>query len=245
MKKLVIPALLLGALQSTGCIFVAGDDDGGDDVAPGDEGNIAASWELVAGDQNTPSGCPAGATTAAIIAQRSGDATPFRDLYNCEDGSGTATDLPLGDYTIWVEITDDNGTTLYARSEAVNATLDLAGETVTANFEINVDHGYFDVSYEFPTATDCTDPDQDGVSVLSTLSGTTEGYDDVFLCTDGLAPNVATTAPLPIGDYTVVVALIDGVGAVLAESDPIQDSIDFGHEFEWLGTDDQAIPLTP
>ena len=77
MKKLVISALLLGALQATGCIFVS--DDTGDDVPPDGTATINASWEIE--DDGQAAACPPGATTAALNSHLSGRADPFVDLF--------------------------------------------------------------------------------------------------------------------------------------------------------------------
>ena len=228
MKKLVMSALLLGALQATGCIFVASDDTG-DDVPDG-TGSIDVAWTLE--DAGNPASCPAGATTGAINAHLEGRADPFVDLFNCSDLGGVATDLPLGNYTVWVDFTDDSGATLFAQSEAVNVTLDTDGEVITANFRVDVANGFFDVSWEISGST--CDPTE-SVSVLSTVGGTTEAYDDIYVCTDGEAPNVVTTAPLPIADYVVSVSLLDSNDLSIGSADPIQESILFGNEFVDLG----------
>src|SRR5687768_4291418 len=136
MKKLVIPALLLGALQATGCIFVSDDDT--EDTA-----SINVSWNLVS--DGAPAGCPAGATTAAVNAQRGGAGSPYVDLFDCADGAGFADDLPLDTYTVWIDFTDDSGNVTYAQSEAADVTLSTAGQQATASFTVDVDNGFFDV----------------------------------------------------------------------------------------------------
>src|SRR4051812_29324849 len=68
---------------------------------------INVTWSLV--NAGAAAACPTGATTTAIYAQRPEDTNPFSDIYNCADGTGAAMDLPPGDYTIWVELTDDSG----------------------------------------------------------------------------------------------------------------------------------------
>jgi len=228
MKKLVISALLLGALQATGCIFVS--DDTGDDVPPDGVASIDVTWALE--DDGNPASCPAGATTAAVNAHLEGRADPFVDLFNCDDLVGYADELPLGDYTVWIDFTDDSGVDLYAQSEAYAITLDTDGEVATANFTVDVANGFFDVSWEIAGTTCQTD---ESVSVLSTLSGTTTGVDDLYLCTDGEAPNVVTTGALTIGDYVIAIALLNAAEESIGDADPIQESISFGNEFVDLG----------
>lgn len=231
MKKLVMSALLLGALQATGCIFVSGDDTG-DDVPDG-TATINVSWSLE--DDGASANCPAGATTAAINSLLADRADPFVDVYDCADLGGTATDLPLGNYTVWVDFTDDSETVLYAQSEAAAISLDSDGEVATAIFTVDVANGFFDISWTIQGSS-CAGVTNDGVSVLSTLSGTTEGTDDVFTCTDGESPNIATTGALLIGAYVVDVALLDPGQLSIGGADPIQTDIAFGNEFVDLGT---------
>jgi hypothetical protein len=218
-------ALLLGALQATGCIFVS--DDTGDDV-PSGTASIDFGWTIYDGDATAA--CPAGATTAALIAD---GATRYEDLYDCADLAGTMTDLPLDTYTIWIDFTDDGGTTLFAQSEAVEVNLDSDGEVATALFDVDGFNGFLDVSW---TIAGSTCESTEDVSVLSTLAGTTEGFDDVFTCTDGEAPNVVTTAPLPIGDYVIAIALLNAAQESIGSAPTIQESIAFGNEFVDLGT---------
>lgn len=232
MKKLVMSALALGALsQAAGCIFVSDDDD----PDPGNA-SVDATWTLTGGDCGV-------ADTVSINALRAGDTQPYRDLYDCVDGAGVATDLPPGSYEVWLDFTESNGDILWAQSAAVQLTL-LGGDVLEADFTVAMDNGYFDASWEFVGGGSCASvPGEDGVSVLSTISGTTDAFDDIFNCEDGLAPNIATTALLPSADYTVSVAIIDADGAALGSSPDIQDTVGF-QDFEWLGPDNVAIPIT-
>ena len=230
MKKLVISALLLGALQATGCIFVS--DDTGDDVPDG-TATINASWVIE--DDGATAACPAGATTAALNTHLSGRADPFVDLFDCEDLAGSALDLPLGSYTVWIDFTDDSGATLFAQSEAVNISLDSDGEVATAAFRVDGYNGFFDVSWVIAGSSCAGVPDEDGVSVLSTLAGTTQGIDDIFPCTEGESPNIATTGALTIGSYVVAVALLNTSQQAIGDAPDINTRIDFGNEFVDLG----------
>jgi hypothetical protein len=234
MKKLVMSALLIAAVsQAAGCIFVS-DDDGSSGT-----NSVDATWSLV--DLGAPTACPAGATTATVYAQRASDSSPFADIYDCADGGGSAADLPDGDYVVWVELTDDSGATLYAESE--DASISLAGgENAQADFTIDAYNGFWDVGWNLfdaggaPEA--CADVANDGISVLSTNSSTTEGQDDLFDCAQGENGNEVTLpadSGLPIGDYTVVMSLLDPSQAALGESTPVTASIDYGNDFVDLG----------
>lgn len=217
MKKLVKSALLLGVLsQAAGCIFVT--DDGGETAT------IDVAWTLEDG------GCDGPVNTATINALLDGDSTPYKDIYDCADGGGVTSDLPLGSYTVWVDLTDGSGGQLMAQSESYETDLVTDGQLGTADFLINVTNGFFDVGWSFSGGATCaTAVGEDGVSVLSTEVGNPSGaFDDIFDCEDGFG----VTAPIPVGDYTVAVAVIDASGASLGSAPTEQKSIDHGNEFE-------------
>jgi hypothetical protein len=205
-------ALVLGAMsQAAGCIFVVDDDD---------TAAVDVTWSLADGSCSD-------ADTATINALLDGDSTPYLDIYDCADGGGITQDLPLGTYDVWVDMT--SGSTLVAQSESAEITLDSNGQLAEAIFAINVTNGYFDVGWTFSNGDTCsTIAGQDGVSVLSTEVGNPAGaFDDVFDCTD----NFGTTAEIPVGDYTVSVAVIDGNGDALGDAPDETVSIDHGNEF--------------
>jgi hypothetical protein len=236
MKRLLLPLLLASACggSSTGDepdAAVAADAD----TSPA---RVDVTWHIVSNE--APADCPAGATTATIYAQRLGDAEPFADIYDCSAGAGSATDLPAGDYTIWIELTDDGGATLYAESES--ATLNLSpGETPAADFVIDGTHGAFDVSWQLHTAggaaTTCAAVTNDGVSILQTNNTTTEGTDDLWDCTAGEAPSVVTDEWLPIGDYTIAVSLLDATQASIGDAPTQLATIEYGNQFVDLGVE--------
>jgi hypothetical protein len=235
-------ALLFGALAqgAAGCIFVS-DDDGTSGTA-----EVAASWSIFNGD--AAADCPPGATTAAINAQLEGDSTPFVDLYNCSDGAGLADTLPAGNYTVWVDLTDDSGATLFAQSEAANITLS-DGEHASADFQIDGFNGFWDVSWRVMDSTGTTEvgcagaTGQSGASVLSTNTDTTTGYDSVWDCTAGEGA-VVTTDPVPVGGYVIVLSVLTPdpndpnnpeADLSMGDSAEIQESILHGNEFVNLG----------
>jgi hypothetical protein len=75
------------------------------------------------------------------------------------------------------------------------------------------------------------------VSVLSTNTDTTTGYDSIWNCTDGEGA-VVTTDPVPVGGYVIVLSALDPGQLSIGSSNEIQDSILHGNEFVSLGTVD-------
>ena len=210
MKKLVMSGLLLGAFSmGTGCIFVS-DDDGSTDVGDG-IGTLDVAWSI------SP-GCQPGTGAAVTIMSDNGIDPVFEDTYDCDDGGGLAEDLPLGDYDVWLLVENDATTT--TESVIAQASLEVDGEVVEIDYtDVPLPGTGFALSwaiFEGATQTGCGD--QEGVSVLSTLSGTAEGIDDIFDCEYGLDPNIAVTGQLSPGNYTVDVTLLDSSDIVIGDA---------------------------
>lgn len=231
MNKLVFAALMLGGLsQATGCIITSDDDD--------PAAQLSVNWQLTStgGDPCPPNG------SVEVVSQRSGGAE-FIDIYDCVAGEGVTAPLPLGTYTVWVNvITEDD--LLWAQSFATDVTLDLEGEVVPLNFDILTDEGYLFATWTLTEEVTndpltCAEVGANGVSILSTLvdSGGM-GYDDIFACEDG----EGTTSPLPIGDYTVVTTLLDDNDASLGSSEARDVAITYGNELVDLGNFEFEFP---
>ncbi len=227
MKKLVTAALFfLGVAQlSAGCF-----------IEPADEayGNITASWSLLAGDANLPTACPPGATTINVKSLSIWDTRPWEDLFYCEDGIGTTFALYPDTYDVWVELTDDSGETVYAMS-GVDRLQVFDGEITPVDFEFSVTHGAFDVSWNIvrdDLDVGCADIGAETLLINSSLEGDTEPrYQDMLFCDE----YEGTTAGLPINEYIVEAALVDGEGNPVAVVDQLTDSIDYGNHFKYLG----------
>jgi hypothetical protein len=208
-------------------------------AACGSSNTIDATWSL-RNDQAAAT-CPDGATTATIYARHNGatadDVQTYSDIFDCASGAGEATDIPDGTYHVWVELTDDSGATLYARSEEADLTLS-GGDTTAADFTIDVANGFVDVAWQLQTAagvaTTCAETDQHGVSVLSTLAGTTDAVDSVFDCSEGELPGRVTSNALPIGDQVVSVALLDSNDDAIGAAPDVNATIEYGNQYVGL-----------
>jgi hypothetical protein len=242
MKNLVLSALLFAGLtQAAGCIIVA-DDTSGDGT-----GDVTVSWSLKSSDASgnvIAAGCPAGGDTVQIIAQR-GDDLPFTDTFFCSDGAGVADRLPAGNYLVWIQITDGSGVQKFAESSAFPVVV-ADGATTPLGIDIFTNRAFFQASWTLNgAATTCAAAGATNVSVLATVSGGVDAFDDDnAACSDGEAgKQVFTQTPVPLGAYTVVLAALDSTGASVGDSQALTNkSLDWGNEFENLGTVQILIP---
>ena len=241
MKNLVLSALLFAGLtQAAGCIIVA------DDTQPTDQtGDVQVNWTFRSSDAAgnvISSGCPAGADTVQIFVQHGND-TPFGDKFLCNGsgGTGIADRLPVGQYFVWIQITDTNGVTKFAESGAQVVDV-VDGATTPVAIDIFTDRAFFQASWNLTRggATTCAAVNADKVSVLATVTGGSNGFDDdKSRCIDGEAgKSVLTTTPVPIGTtYTVVVAALNTLGESIGDSAAIPNQpLDYGNKFQDLGT---------
>ncbi|MCP4443946.1 MAG: hypothetical protein GY811_01190 [Myxococcales bacterium] len=214
MNKLALSALVIGGLfQATGCIITTDDGD--------EYGSFDVSW-------SSDSECPAGAS-AEVFSQDKITEQVFTDIHSCADGSGAAVDLPLGDYDVWVDITSDDGDTLYAQSFAEEASIDVDGERVLVALDIGT--GFFGLTWDlldtqgFPLGTTieaaCDEVFAGGVDIVATMASTTYALVEVFDCGEG----EGVSAPLYLGDYTLVVDVLDTDDAALGTSDPRDETL--------------------
>ena len=244
MKNLVLSALLFAGLtQAAGCIIVADDTTTGSGT-----GDVSVSWALKSSDAAgniISSTCPPGADTIQILAQRGSD-QPFTDKFLCSAPGGIADRLPVGQYAVWIQITDTQGVTKFAESAAQLVDIVEDG-TVPISIDIFTDRAFFMASWHLTrgTPTSCAAVGADKVSVLATVTGGVNGFDDDKTpCTAGEdGKTILTTTPVPIGQtYTVVVAALNTVGESLGDSQPLTNQpLEYGNKFQDLG--DVEIPI--
>jgi hypothetical protein len=214
MKNLVVLAGLIAA-ASTGCIISSDSGSG--------EPHVGATWQIKSIASNSEIGCPPGFDTAALYNQpidANGNSvgSPIIDLFDCVAGAGRSAPLPATTYSTWVEITNTNNTSVYARS--VPATLDITDVDMTYNTDIYDDGGFFAMSWQLIGASsnqpiDCATAGaagtDGGVEAISTdISNSQNSADDQFTCSDGYGVSAALSA----GAYTVVVHPFNNSGAL-------------------------------
>lgn len=210
MKRFVLASLIaLAASQAAGCIITSGDDDGGDDAF------ISATWSLRSEATNSAATCPPGFDTAALYNQpvdaNGNNAGPvIVDLFDCARGSGTSDPLPPTLFLTWIEITNSNNTSVYAKS--LSAYVDVTTQDKTFSTQILVDGGYFQLAWSLVDAQtnaplSCAQAGvTGGIETVATEVGTPSNFaSDIFDCGDAYG----ITAGFTEGTYTIKVDAFD------------------------------------
>lgn len=203
MKNLVLGSLIaLTATQAAGCIITSGDEDA----------FITANWTFRNEATNTTTGCPAGFDTVALYNQEvtsSGSpiGSPIIDLFDCAAGSGTSAPLPATLFLSWIEVTDTNNTSVYAKS--TSAFVDVTTSDKSFSAQILNDGGYFQFAWDLVGETSgsslsCSEA-PGGVDLTATVTGSSESNSDVFDCADGSG----ITAGYRAATYTVSIAALN------------------------------------
>jgi hypothetical protein len=235
--------LFVGLTQAAGCIIVA------DDTSGGDTGDVDVAWRLLSSDINgtsIPSACPAGADTITIFAQLGSD-TPYTDKFLCNQAGGIADRLPPGQYAVWIRITDTQGAIMFAESGA--HIVDVVGGGITpVDIDIYTDRAFFQAGWQLTGgATSCAQASATHVSILATVSGGADAFDDDgSLCTsgEGGGKSILTQTPVPSSEsYTVVVSALNQAGLSVGDSQPLTNRLlDYGNEYENLGVVQIIVP---
>jgi hypothetical protein len=206
MKNLATGSLFaLIASAAAGCIIQ--DNTGYEDAT------ITAKWSFLNLANETVTGCPIGFNTVRLVSQpidRDFQAVgePFIDLFDCVDGRHPSALLPPDIYQVWVEVTNNRETELYAQS--TSTIIDVIERDATFEATILNDGGYFLFDWALLGETSnarlsCGEAGTGTVSILTTLNGTTEGHDELFECGSGSG----LTSGRLNGSYTISVAALD------------------------------------
>ena len=215
-----------GLLQATGCIITSDDGD--------EFGYFDVSWA-------SPDACPAGAA-AEVFTQNRVTGEVLTDIYNCVDGVGTTAALLLGDYDVWVDITTEDGSAVYAQSNSLPASLNFDGDVVIVDLPpFSMTSGYFALTWSIAdgggNALSCDDAFAGGVDIVTTAGSTSELLVDVFDCDAG----TGISSEYAIDTYTIVVDLLDSNDAAIDSSVAIEEAITFGNEVVDLGNFDFTV----
>ena len=212
MKRFVLGTLIAAAAsQAAGCVV--------DNTS--DQATVRATWALESLPGNTEVQCPPGYTTASLYSQEAdadGTKIPgglqYIDKFNCEDGFGTSAPMEPSIYRSWIQIENDPGTDVYAKT--IEVLLDVRSSDKQLDTSILVNGGYFQLSWDLQGAQSgkpltCAEAGADGVENLATdVASPSNAKSDIFNCED----HFGITAGLPEGTYTVSVSALQGDAAV-------------------------------
>ena len=236
MKHLVSLAFVLAASsQLAGCIIV---DDSGDDAT-----RLDVTWQLKSGNSNAV--CRPD-TTAATLWVCPGDCPDLNrakgDAFDCPAGGGSvpaegnpALAYPPGNYTAWMEFAA--GSNVYAKSFSKSIRLDAGGLT-RADFEVQVDHGFFDVAWMLTRRAQVL-PCPSASSRVGLIVNATgvDTVDSQWACADGAGRSNAV--PNSAQGFVWTADLLDSN----ATSKPFNASpFSFGNEAKDLGTVAIEVP---
>jgi hypothetical protein len=211
MKNIVLGTLIAAAAsQAAGCV-----------ISSDDSATVRATWAVVSLPGNTEVGCPPGTTTASLYSQESdadGTVIPggemYIDKFNCEDGAGTSAPMVPSIYRSWVQLEDDSGASVYAKT--IEVLLDVRSQDKQLDTQILANGGYFELSWDLVgkvsgNPLSCGQAGADGVENLATdVNSPSNAKSDIFNCADGFG----ITAGIPEGTYTISVSALQGQAAV-------------------------------
>lgn len=214
-NKLALSALCLGALFQSNCVVEG-------------EGDFDVSWQL------TP-GCPTADASVEINAQNTVTKKVFTDIYNCTDGQGLMSRLPIADYDVWIDVRSADGVTLFAQSNLIATSIDFDGDLVQVDLPtFSVAEAFFGFTWTLADgagATTCQDVFADTVAIEATLVNSTSAVRvGLFDCDAG----TAITDPLALGEYEIFLDILqdpDLLGSSLKRS----ETLEWGNQLNDIG----------
>lgn len=176
------------------------------------EGFVTANWTFRNEATNTTTGCPTGYDTVALYNQQVTSTgtligSPIIDLFDCAAGTGTSAPLPPAVFLSWLDVTNTNNTSTYARS--IEVSIDLTTSDKSFSAQILNDGGYFMLAWNLYGASSNADltcaqaSAAGGVEAIATdVSDSSNAATDVFSCDDGQG----YTAGYRAATYTISVS---------------------------------------
>lgn len=215
MNKLALSALCLGALFQSNCVVEG-------------EGELDVTWQL------TP-GCPTADAAVEIHAQNIVTKKIFTDVYNCTDGRGLMSRLPLADYDVWIDVTTADSSGLFAQSNLVAASVDFDGDLILVDLPtFSVDEASFGFTWSLVdggVATTCADVFADTVQIEATLVNSTAAIRvGKFDCAAG----TAITDPLALGSYEIFLDILQDPD-LLGSSMQRTEALEWGNQLKDIG----------
>lgn len=242
MKKLVLTSIIAaGTSLAVGCTVVE------------DDPVIIADITLLNGGPgpivclNSPTAFP-GRDGLRVNARLTGTTRVISDVYNCDVFALQTPPLPdgIGEYEIWVDYINDRGfpddPSQWAVVDETDTAIVFADTDVHVTAVLTLNNGFFTANWSLSDSggapiTSCDDiPDEDGVSILGTIAGTSTASEDIFNCEDGFNnPDPVITAPLEIEDYVVSISILNAQQQAIGAAPDQTDSISTGNSYDDLG----------
>jgi cysteine-rich repeat protein len=209
---------------------------------------ITASWSIktVAGVSGA---CPTGYDTAAVYTQPMTAAgapvgTPYVDLFDCAPKIGTIAPVPPGLYLSWVEIVNNAGTQVYAKS--LSTPIDTTTGDQQFAVMIYTDGGYFQFAWSLVGATSnsaltCMQAGATGgVELVGTdIANSSNAASDQYDCENGSGVSDAYLQ----GTYTVSIKALNGSDQAIGAAPNLTNRVIQGpNHVTDLGT--VQIPIT-
>ena len=222
---------------------VAGCTSNGDSTDDGKSDGGDGDAELIANVELSSAG--GGALTVregdGIRLRLTGNGVDYSGTFNPASGLYSPIDLfSAGTYTFWAEFINDYGGVVTVIDVTDSIALDLDGVT-SVDVNLAIGNGFFTYNWALEdqqqnAISSCGDVvGEAGVSMLATLAGSTDAFDDLFNCEDGFNnPSPVPSDPLPIGNYVIVGSIINSAGQALGTSEPLNASLEQGNEYEDL-----------
>ena len=126
---------------------------------------------------------------------------------------------------VYIAIENTNGSQTYATT--TSAVVDVTTGDASFTGQILTDGGYFFFVWNLVggttgSALTCAQANAGGgVDALSTVTGGSTAFDDVFTCTDGRG----LTAGLPMGSYTVAISALDSTTGVVGRAPTLPNEV--------------------
>lgn len=204
MKRVLCTGLVALLASPAACVVKKSSSINGTDAI------VDVTWSLRDVD-GTNTMCPAGITTAQVIAQPvdpnegTPEGAPISTLFDCDANTGTISLVP-GPYVLTVRLESADGSMIYADSLATD-TITFTIEDTSLNFDIYNDGGYVELSWNLVDQMDqVLDCETAGVTdirvVLTPMAGSGSAT-----TTDPMACPLftATSSVIPQGTYALAV----------------------------------------
>ena len=169
--------------------------------------------------------CPEGATTTQVV---SSDESGFEfvDIYWCDDFSGVTGPLPLGNYEVFVNLTDTDELELFAQSFVEEVGLFGEGETATLDFGFVSDRAFIHASWTVVGGCQAA-----GIATVELVS------DGEVLASAGCSQAAFESEPVALGERNLYLRTLEADGTTIISTTAVQVAdLEFGNQLIDLGS---------